>query len=147
MYCVFSKFLLRRYANMHGLEPTAEDYRNIKPSKLIRNDFNITLLAFEYSPLLTIAQRDGLLGFMTCFPSILKWAKNNIIVNLKSMGAQTLAVKLRILTCMLKTKINNLPEHILWFEDPNDLFVILQNNFISNVKDLSYDISTEDLPF
>lgn len=147
MYCVFSKFLLRRYANMHGLEPTAEDYHNIKPSKLIRDDFNVTLLAFEYSPLLTTAQRDELLGFITYFPSILKWAKDNIIVNLKSMGPQTLAVKLRILTCMLKAKIDELPEYMLWFKDPNDLFVILQNNFISNVKDLSYDISTEDLPF
>lgn len=147
MYCVFSKFLLRRYAEMHNMEPTIEDYANIKPSKLLRSDFDVVFYAFAYSPVHTKEDIDGLMGFMTNFPHITKWVRENILNNIKDMSSETLGVKLRIVTSMLLKAVNNLPTQYVWTKSPIDIYKDVQHHIIFNLKDLHYDISTEDLPF
>lgn len=144
MYRVFSKALLKCYAEMHGITPSEEDYNNIKPSKLLQEKVNVRDFVFLWNSNLTADETDKLRGPLSQYEmnKISKWLYDNVLIKLPTIDTLEINVKVRIVTSMMEKFMNNNPNKL-----PKYIFIIFCNNLVSNIRDLHYDITVEDLPF
>lgn len=72
--------------------------------------------------------------------TIICWINKNILIQLDTLESKTLEVRLRIATSMLNKVIQQ--------QNINNLVgIIIHDNFVKNIKELYYDLNTDQLPF
>lgn len=72
--------------------------------------------------------------------TLIYWINKNILIPLDTLESKTLGVRLRIATAMLNKVIKS--------NDINALVgVVIHDNFVTNLKQLWFDLQTDELPF
>lgn len=140
-YHVFSEKILH-FSKMLGcyeetsVSPLMESFMKVR-NKLLYTSATATVNKCS------IIDEEGLYEYITqCneLYDVICWINRNILIQLDTLESKTLRVRFRIASGMLNKAINN--NNI----DPK-IGVVIHDNFVNNLKELYFDLNSDELPF
>ena len=142
MYSVFSNKLFE-VSKMLNCCPEQENVKLTHIYKNVKNRLLYTSISVSTNSNVLEINEERLYEYILQhkdLQNVIYWINKSILTQLNTLESKTLEVRLRIATSMLNKAIqNNNIKPIVG--------IIMHDNFVKNLKELYFDLQTDELPF